>query len=204
MRIVLLKAICLFSLSTHAFAGSCVDSYKQVVNDNKRSPRENAGNAMLLGALSSTVAIVSFGTGGPGLMLTGLSSFAASGYIAGTAKEKREEAQAVLNLIKDAKIKTGYYLRDATMMIQNHFQDPSISEEEVADHILKLDESMSYCSGTKLQGLSGVLMSVGKSVIIGHAKSTGISINDKQRNNVEKISIPASAPNSLPSTTIGR
>lgn len=183
----------ILSLSTPAFSGTCVDKYQKIVKDNKRGAKENIGDAMLVGALSSTVAIVSFGTGGPGLMLTGLASFAASGYMGGSERENRQEALGVLNLIKDAKVKNGYYLRDATRMIQQHFQDSTITEEEVAEHVLKQDSAMAFCSGEKLQGLSGVLMRVGKSIIVSHGTVDGKGISNIQRGMVEKNSSSSSS-----------
>lgn len=178
------------AVSAQSFGAGCMDSYAKVAKKGKTT-KQKLGDAAVLGAVSSTVAIVSFGTGGPGLMLTGLGSFALGGYLGGDEDENsKREAWGAYNLIKEAKVGSGYHLRDATVMIRKHFDDQSISEADVAEKVLKYDSEMLYCKDEKLMGLSGILMKVGKSIIEEKAISESKQVNDKSRHNNEKISMP--------------
>lgn len=182
----ILTTLTLLTLSLSSYADSCIGTYKEIVQKNRRTKKDFAADSMVLGAVSSTVSIVSFGTGGPGLMLVALASYGAAGYLKGDKDEVREEAKAVINLMKDAKVQKGYYLQDATRMIRDHFQDKTITEKEVAEKLMKQDGSRVYCKSTPVDGLAGVLMKVGKSIIAERALSSGTNVYDKSRNHIDK------------------
>jgi hypothetical protein len=190
----IVTVLSLLTLSLASYADSCIPTYQDIVKKNRRTKKDFVADSMVLGAVSSTVSIVSFGTGGPGLMLVALASYTTAGYLKGDKDQVREEAKAVINLMKDAKVEKGYYLQDATRMIRDHFQDYTITEKEVAAKLMKQDNARIYCKSTPVDGLAGVLMKVGKSIIAERALTNGSNVYDKSRSHIDKTADDVSAP----------
>ena len=168
---------------------SCKDQYKNRLNylkNNRDHKKEKVADMLTLGGVSSSGALIS-SSATPGMVLLGMASFAGGGYLSSTLRNERVALTEVAKLFKDAKIKKGYFLQDATGRVRQYFGDNTITEEEVLAVSNKQLAVGKYCEGDKLIHAGDMLLMVGKEILANRAINRSTKVHNGSRSVKKRI-----------------